>query len=87
MIAELVVVGVLDLVEIILVQLAHKAGEVGVLEHAGQYGFCEFIHVLLNTLTRTYIHPGRRAFTTKQSPCGPQHTTFENVWSSSILHA
>src|ERR1700761_6020318 len=29
----------------------------------------------------------RRALTTKQSPCGPQHTTFENVWSSSILRA
>lgn len=26
-----------------------------------------------------------RTFTTKQSPCGPHETTWENVWSSSIL--
>jgi hypothetical protein len=46
MFAKLIVVGVLDLVEIVFVQLPDERGKVGVLEHPGQDGFCEFVHVL-----------------------------------------
>jgi hypothetical protein len=46
MVAKLTVVCVLDLVEVILVQLPDKRGEVGVFEHPGQDRFCEFVHVL-----------------------------------------
>ena len=46
MFAKLIVVGVLDLVKIVLVQLPDERGEVGMLEHPGQYRFCEFVHVL-----------------------------------------
>lgn len=34
------------LVEIVFIQLSHKRGEIGVLEHAREDGFCEFVHVL-----------------------------------------
>lgn len=50
MFAELVVVGVFDLVKVVLVQLAHEAGKVGVLEHAGQDRLCELVHVLARRL-------------------------------------
>jgi hypothetical protein len=43
-----VVVCVLDFMKIILVQLAHEAGEIGVLEDPGQYRRSEFIQVLQN---------------------------------------
>jgi hypothetical protein len=46
MFAKLIVVGVLDLVEVILVQLPDERGKVGVFEHPGQDRFCEFVHVL-----------------------------------------
>jgi len=46
MLAKLIVVGVLDLVKVILVQLPDERGEVGVFEHPRQYRFCEFVHVL-----------------------------------------
>ena len=46
MFTELIVVCALDLVEVILVQLPDKGGEVGVFEHPGQDRFCEFVHVL-----------------------------------------
>ena len=46
MFAKLIVVGALDLVEVILVQLPDEGGEVGVFEHPGQDRFCEFVHVL-----------------------------------------
>ena len=46
MFAKLIVVGALDLVEVILVQLPNEGGEVGVFEHPGQDRFCEFVHVL-----------------------------------------
>ena len=45
MLAELVVVCVLDLVEVVFVELAHEAREVGVLEHAREDGFGELVHV------------------------------------------
>ena len=48
MFAKLIVVSVLDLVEIVLVQLPDKGGEVRVLEHPRQYRFCELVHVLDN---------------------------------------
>jgi hypothetical protein len=37
MLAKLIVVRVFDLVKVVLVQLAHEAGKIRVLEHAGQY--------------------------------------------------
>lgn len=40
------VVGVLDLVEVILVQLPDERSEIGVFEHPRQDRFCEFVHVL-----------------------------------------
>jgi hypothetical protein len=46
MFAKLIVVGVLDLVEIVLVQLPDKRGKIRVFEHPRQYRFCEFVHVL-----------------------------------------
>jgi hypothetical protein len=46
MFAKLIVVGVLDLVKVILVQLPDERGKVGVFEHPGQDRFCEFVHVL-----------------------------------------
>ena len=45
MFAKLIVVGVLDLVEVVLVQLPDKRGEIGVFEHPGQDRFRKFIHV------------------------------------------
>ena len=48
MFAKLIVVGVLDLVEVVLVQLPDKRGKVGVFEHPGQDRFCELVHVLDN---------------------------------------
>jgi len=45
MLAILVLVRVLDLVEVVLVELADEACKVGVLEHAGEDGFCELVHV------------------------------------------
>ena len=32
--------------EVVLVELADEGGEVGVLEHAGEDGLCELVHVL-----------------------------------------
>ena len=32
--------------EVILVQLSDEGGKVGMLEHAGQDGLCELVHVL-----------------------------------------
>ena len=32
--------------KVVLVELADKGGEIGVLEHAGEDGLCEFVHVL-----------------------------------------
>ena len=46
MFAILIVVGVLDLVEVIFVQLPDERGKVGVFEHPGQDRFREFVHVL-----------------------------------------
>ena len=46
MFPKLIVVGALDLVEVILVQLPDEGSEVGVFEHPGQDRFCEFVHVL-----------------------------------------
>ena len=46
MFAKLIVVGILDLVKVILVQLPDERGKVGVFEHPGQDRFCEFVHVL-----------------------------------------
>ena len=46
MFAKLIVVGVLDLVKIVFVQLPDERSKVGVLEHPGQDRFCEFVHVL-----------------------------------------
>ena len=46
MFAKLIVVGVLDLVEVVLVQLPDERGKVGVFEHPGQDRFCELVHVL-----------------------------------------
>jgi len=46
MLAILILIGVLDLVEIVFVELADEAGEVGMLEHAGEDGFREFVHIL-----------------------------------------
>ena len=45
MFTKLIVVGILDLMEVILVQLPHKRGEIGVFEHPGQDRFCELVHV------------------------------------------
>jgi len=44
--AKLIVVGVLDLVKVIFVQLPDERGKVGVFEHPRQDRFCEFVHVL-----------------------------------------
>jgi len=46
MLPKLIVVGVLDLVKVVLVQLPDERGEVGVFEHPRQDRFCEFVHVL-----------------------------------------
>jgi len=46
MFAKLIVVGALDFVKVILVQLPDEGGKVGVFEHPGQDRFCEFVHVL-----------------------------------------
>lgn len=32
--------------KVVLVELANKGGEIGVLEHAREDGFCELVHVL-----------------------------------------
>ena len=32
--------------KVVLVELADKGGEIGVLEHAGEDGLCELVHVL-----------------------------------------
>ena len=32
--------------EVVLIELADEGGEVGVLEHAGEDGLCELVHVL-----------------------------------------
>lgn len=50
MFAKLVVVGVLDFVEVVLVQLPHERRKVGVLEHARKDGFREFVHILQTSL-------------------------------------
>ena len=44
--AILIVVGVLDFVKVILVQLPDERGKVGVFEHPRQDRFCELVHVL-----------------------------------------
>ena len=46
MFAKLIVVGVLDLVEIVLVELPDEGSKVGVLEHPRQDRFRELVHVL-----------------------------------------
>ncbi len=85
-IAILVLVRVLDLVEIVLVELADEACEVGVLEHAGEDGFCKLVHVLLGCKLKVKGDPiGERTFTTKASPDWFHETTWWNVLSSSIL--
>lgn len=44
--AELALVCILDLMEIVLVELTDKGCKVGVFEHAWKDGFREFVHVL-----------------------------------------
>lgn len=46
MLAKLVVVGIFHFVKIIFVQLADKAGEIGVFEHSWQDRFRKLVHVL-----------------------------------------
>lgn len=46
MLSVLAVVGVLDFMKVILVELADKGSEIGVFEHARQDGLCELVHVL-----------------------------------------
>jgi hypothetical protein len=46
MFTKLTIVRILDFVEVVLVELPHEGGEVAVLEHAREDGFCEFVHVL-----------------------------------------
>lgn len=41
-----VFVGILDLVKVVLVELADKAGKIRVLEEAGEDNFCKLGHVL-----------------------------------------
>jgi hypothetical protein len=42
----LVIVGILDLVEIVLVELANEGSKIGVLEHARKDGLCKLVHIL-----------------------------------------
>lgn len=44
-VSKLVIVYVLDLVKVVLVQLAYKGSKVGVFEHSWEDGFGEFVHV------------------------------------------
>ena len=46
MFTKLIVVGVLDLMKVVLVQLPDERGKVGVFKHPRQDRFCEFVHVL-----------------------------------------
>ncbi len=86
MFAILVLVRVLDLVEVVLVELADEACKVGVLKHAGEDGFCKLVHVLLRRkLNVKGDQIGGQTFTTKASPDWFHETTWWNVLSSSIL--
>lgn len=46
MLSKAMVIGVLDFVKVVLVELADKGSKVGVFEHAWKNGSGEFIHVL-----------------------------------------
>ncbi len=48
MLAKLVIVRIFHFVKIILVQLADKAGEIGVFEHPWQDSFRKFVHILFS---------------------------------------
>jgi hypothetical protein len=48
MLAKLVIVRIFHFVKIILVQLADKAGEIGVFEHSWQDSFRKLVHVLFS---------------------------------------
>ena len=76
---------VLDLVKVILVELADEAGEIGVLEHAGEDRFCELGHVLERDELDEQIKTRAQTLMMKQSPPGPQQTTSAKVLSWSIL--
>lgn len=52
MLAELVVVCIFDFMKVVLVQLPHKAGKIGVFEHSRKNRFREFIHILQRVRSR-----------------------------------
>jgi len=46
MFPKLAVVGVLNLVKVILVELANKGSKIGMFKHPREDGLCELVHVL-----------------------------------------
>jgi len=46
MFPKLAVVGVLDLVKVILVELANEGSKIGVFKHPREDGLCELVHIL-----------------------------------------
>lgn len=81
-----------DFVEVILVELANKAGKVAVLEVLRQYCFCKLL-ILLTAPCLASCPPrirrilGRTSRTTKLSPSFPHRTTDAYWGSSSILYS